>query len=133
MQLGLFDDAENTADPKAEDKVTYESVSYAHKKRARITLFRVEIEFRPDLEDVAKYCEAVDTIFAERKMPCIYSGDRERVYSDNGSPKDFGTLYACVSKIKRTPWIVKGIRDAHFDNGMNRDTLMTNFFKAALL
>ena len=96
-------------------------------------MFRVEIEFRPDLDDVSKYCEAVDTIFVERKMPCIERSDRERVYGDSGNPKDFGALYACVAKIKRTPWIVKGIRDAHFDNGQRRETLMTNFFKAASL
>ncbi len=32
-QLGLFDEAENTADPKAEEKVTFEDVSYTRKKR----------------------------------------------------------------------------------------------------
>ena len=32
-QLGLFDEAENTADPKAEEKVTFEEVAYKRKKR----------------------------------------------------------------------------------------------------
>ena len=31
-QLGLFDEAENTADPKAEEKVTYEELTYKRKK-----------------------------------------------------------------------------------------------------
>ncbi len=94
-------------------------------------MFRVEIDFKPELSDVSKYCAAADEIFAGYNMPCIHSGNDSRVYGDNGDPKDFGTLYAAVNKIKHTPWIVKGIRDAHFDNGRNRDTLMTNFFKAA--
>ncbi len=33
-QLGMFDEAENTADPKAEEKVTFEDISYTRKKRA---------------------------------------------------------------------------------------------------
>ncbi len=94
-------------------------------------MFRVEIDFKPDLDDVSKYCAAVDEIFAERKMPCIHYGERARVYGDNGDPKDFGTLYAAVNKIKHTPWIVKGISDAHFYNGRSKETLMTNFFRAA--
>jgi transposase len=32
-QLGLFDEAENTADPKAEEKVAFEEISYTRKKR----------------------------------------------------------------------------------------------------
>ncbi len=94
-------------------------------------MFRVEIEFKPELKDVTKYCSAVDDIFAERNMPCIQRSDTKRVYGDNGNPKDFGVLYAAVGAIRRTPWIVDGIHDAHFDNGSHRDTLMTNFFKPA--
>ena len=92
-------------------------------------MFRVEIDFKPDLSDVSKYCAAVDEIFAQRNMPCVHREDYARVYGDNGNPRDIGKLYNCVSKIRHTPWIVKGIHDAHFDNGNTRDTLMTNFFK----
>ena len=95
-------------------------------------MFRVEIDFKPELIDVAKYCAAVDEIFAVNNMPCIQRGEYSRVYGDNGNPKDFGILYSAVDKIRHTPWIVKGIQDAHFDNGRNRDTLMTNFFKGAV-
>ncbi len=94
-------------------------------------MFRVEIYFKPDLDDLAKYCAAADEIFAARNMPCIHRGDSERVYGDNGDPKDICVLYAAVGQMRRTPWLVQGIRDAYFDNGQNRDTLMTNFFKAA--
>ena len=95
-------------------------------------MFRVEIDFKPELNDVAEYCAAVDELFAQRNMPCIHRGDYTRVYGDNGNSKDIGTLYLVVDKIRHTPWIVKGIHDAHFDNGRTRDTLMTNFFKEAL-
>ena len=92
-------------------------------------MFRVEISFKPETNDISKYLAATDEIFAHYRMPCIRSGENERIYGDNGDPKDIGTLYAAVGKIKRTPWIVQGILDAHFDNGQTRDTLMTNFFK----
>ena len=95
-------------------------------------MFRVEIDFKPELDDVDRYCEAVDEIFEGRNMPCLHRGEYSRVYGDTGNPKDFGILYSAVSRVKHSPWIVKGIRDAHFDNGRTRDTLMTNFFKAAL-
>ena len=94
-------------------------------------LFRVEISFKPELNDVSKYIDATDEIFAHYKMPCIHSGANERVYGDNGDMKDIGTLYAAVNKMRLTPWIVPAIRDAYFDNGQTRDTLMTNFFKSA--
>jgi hypothetical protein len=94
-------------------------------------MFRVEITFKPELSDVSKYCAAADDIFARYKMPCIHSGENERVYGDTGNPKDFGTLYAAVNKIRLTPWIVSGIQDAYFDNGHDRDTLMTSFFENA--
>ena len=94
-------------------------------------MFHVEISFKPELSDVSKYLDATDEIFAQYKMPCIHSGDNERVYGDNGDPKDIGILYSAVGKIKHTPWIVQGIRDAYFDNGYRRETLMTNFFKGA--
>jgi len=94
-------------------------------------MFRVEIDFKPELNNVAEYLTAVDELFAKRNMPCIHRGDYSRVYGDSGNPKDIGILYLAVSDIKQTPWIVKGIRDAHFDNGRTRDTLMTNFFKGA--
>jgi hypothetical protein len=90
--------------------------------------FRVEITFKPELSDVSKYCAAADEIFERYKMPCVYMTDNERVYGDNGNPKDIGTLYAAVNKMRLTPWIVTGIQDAYFDNGHDRDTLMTNFF-----
>ena len=32
-QLGLFDEAENTTDPNAEEKVTFEEIAYTRKKR----------------------------------------------------------------------------------------------------
>jgi hypothetical protein len=94
-------------------------------------MFRVEIEFKPDLDDIARYTSACDEIFADLNMPCIDKSHISRVYGDNGNPKDIGILYRGVGKISRTPWIVQGIYDAHFDNGHNRDTLMTNFFEAA--
>ena len=95
-------------------------------------MFRVEIDFKPELSDVDRYCFATDEIFAKYNMPCIHRGNSSRIYGDTGNPKDFGTLYAAVNKVRLSPWIVQGIRDAHFDNGRNRDTLMTNFFKEAL-
>jgi len=95
-------------------------------------MFRVEISFKPELSDVAKYSAATDEIFARYKMPCVHRDTASRVYGDAGCPKDIGILYAAVGKIKRTPWIVHGIRDAYFDNGISRDTLMTNFFKSAI-
>ena len=94
-------------------------------------MFRVEIAFNPELSDISKYGAATDEIFARYKMPCIHRDTVSRVYGDNGNPKDIGTLYAAVGKIKHTPWIVHGIRDAYFDNGRSRDTLMTNFFRRA--
>jgi hypothetical protein len=96
-------------------------------------MFRVELEFKPGLEDISKHLAAVDEIFAGYNMPCVRRGGSSRAYGDNGDPKDIGTLYAAVNKIKHTPWIVKGIHDAHFDNGSTRETLMTNFFRAANL
>ena len=95
-------------------------------------MFRVEIDFKPELSDVSKYCAAVDEIFEQHKMPCLHRTDSTRVYGDSGSPKDIGILYRAVGKVSDTPWIVRGIHDAHFDNGRTRDTLMTNFFKEAL-
>ncbi|MDR2087903.1 MAG: hypothetical protein LBP73_00930 [Clostridiales Family XIII bacterium] len=94
-------------------------------------IFRVEIVFKPDLDDVSKYTAATDAIFAGLKMPCLHSTEIERVYGDAGNPKDIGILYAAVNKIRLTPWIVPGINDAYFDNGRTRDTLMTNFFASA--
>jgi len=94
-------------------------------------VFRVEIDFKPELSDVAKYCIATDEIFAKYNMPCIHRGDSSRIYGDTGNPRDIGVLYSAVANVSDVPWIVQGIRDAHFDNGRNRDTLMTNFFKGA--
>ena len=94
-------------------------------------MFRVEISFKPELGDMTKYLAATDEIFAHYKMPCIHAGESERVYGDSGDPKDIGILYAAVNKMRLTPWIVPAIRDAYFDNGQTRDTLMTNFFKGA--
>ena len=92
-------------------------------------MFRVEIMFKPELNNISKYLAATDEIFESYRMPCIHSGKYDRVYGDNGDPKDIGILYAAVGKIRHTPWIVQGIRDAYFDNGRTRDTLMTNFFR----
>jgi len=95
-------------------------------------MFRVEIMFKPELNklnDISKYLVATDEIFAHYKMPCIHNGEHERVYGDTGDPKDIGILYAAVNKVRLTPWIIPAIRDAYFDNGRTRDTLMTNFFK----
>ena len=91
-------------------------------------MFQVEIYFK-DLPDVAKYCSAADEIFARYELPCVVGGANERVYVDNGDPKDFGRLYAAIGKISDISWIVKGIKDAYFNNGRSRDTLMTSFFK----
>jgi transposase len=62
-QLGLFDEAETTADPKAEEKATFEEITYTRKKRvgkrdddlSKLPLETVEHEL-PESERVCPEC-----------------------------------------------------------------------------
>lgn len=95
----------------------------------RETNFKVEIYFNPEADNLAEVCAATDEIFSRYKMPCLVSRSDCRIYGDNGDPKDFGKLYAAISKMSDKPVILDAINDGYFDRGDRRDTLMTSFFE----
>jgi len=91
--------------------------------------FKVEIYFDPLAANLADICAETDEIFSKYNMPCLVRGDDRRIYTDNGDPKDFGKLYAAISKASKNPHILNAISDGYFDRGDRRDTLMTSFFE----
>lgn len=92
-------------------------------------MFSAEIYFHENASDLEAIGAATDDIFSKYQLPCIRREKAVRIYGDNGDPKDFGKLYAAIGRVKRTPSILRAIKDGYFDSGYDRETLMTSFFK----